>query len=335
MLDQIFAFLIFLWLCSSLPQQSNEDPNKQKNIQPVPDTKSTAAKRSKKAKAEPRFRFNDLPIELQREIVLLAAWQSSSIYRALILTCRLTQYLCRIEETIPFLPITLTTESQLKSFHAMITRSQVFANNVRHLWVIPRDEDRPAFVLDILRSCPNLVSVACNLRSLAMRHGSPVFPLVPTGPDLFQWVGSIKDLTVTEGIPLSLSLNQVFSLESLHVILGSGRHGWDVGPASFKGTPRIDSLKQASFSLGEAEAILTSQLAEFMQSRRLERVAFLTRLPEGKSGEVRRLVRSVIDDFGSRCTFYRRPQRLTEMRLWQKRVRDSDALWNLKKISSS
>ncbi|KAJ8080410.1 hypothetical protein PM082_017243 [Marasmius tenuissimus] len=348
MLGQLFSIffslsnpLCFLWILFVLPRHSNEELTKRSLIRPSSENQTNARNKPKTINKKPprTFRWNDLPVELQREIALLAACQLPSTYRSLKLTCWRTNDLCPVTETIPFLPITLTTEHQIKSFRTIITQSPQFANRVRHLWIIPDHEDRTSLTscqLDIIRGCPHLVSVACNLRSLAARHIVPVFPPNPTPtPDPFQWVESVKDLTVLEGIPWMLSFNRDFSFESLHIILGSGRPGQNAGPTPFKGVPCIDSLKQASISLGSTEMIVTSQLTQLFQSRRLERVAFTTRLPENKSNAAQRLVGSVVDAFGSRCSFHRCSRRLTEMRLWQERVRDRDLLWNLKSISSS
>ncbi|KAF9267287.1 hypothetical protein L218DRAFT_955166 [Marasmius fiardii PR-910] len=278
-------------------------------------------------KSEKRvFRLHDLPIEVEREIVLRAACSSPTTYRALLLTCRSMKYFCRIEETIPYLPITLHQQHQLESFYTTLTNSPQLASHVRHLWLFSDREfcrdRRPTARLanEILLLCPNIYSVACNLRNWTMRYS------------IFQprWLTSVKDLTILEGFPTHGNFAR--SLDSLHVMLGSG------GPRNanmftFKNIPRIDSLSQVSFSVGSAKKIQTHQLNQLFQSGRLTRVAFLTRLsgPQSRKDLVQ-LIEQTTAQLGDRCTFRTCPRRLGEMKLWAERVRDKDTMWKLSKV---
>ncbi|KAG7088267.1 hypothetical protein E1B28_012281 [Marasmius oreades] len=306
--NPLFWLLLYLWLKDRKTQPSLTDKRPSQN-----------RSRPKKNANKTVFRLHDLPIEIEREITLLAACSSPATYRALLLTCRSTKSLCRVEETIPYLSITLFRHYQLESFYTALRTSPEFASHVKHLWVFSDrkfgSDGRPASELtnDVFHLCPNIVSAACNLIRFLR----------------FPWLESVKDLTVPEGIPHHAVGNQTsnLSIERLHIMLGSG--GSVQGTASMY-IPEIESLRQVSFSLGNIPRFGVREI-----DGRVERVAVLVRYSGPGSEDV--IARAVehTRGLGDRCTFHSCPRRLGEMKLWAERVRDKDAIWKLRKVPSS
>ncbi|KAK7056967.1 hypothetical protein VNI00_002685 [Paramarasmius palmivorus] len=267
------------------------------------------------------FPFNDLPVELQRKIVLPIAQQSQSTFWSLNLTCQRTRALIPIEEILEYLPVILAHTYQLQSFFELVSSKPDLASLVRHLWLIndaSRDISRE-FGNYIIRICPNIVSLACK-----RDHVPPA---------------SVRNLTILEGSRVWTShiARLADSLKSLHLITGTGGHRKpEIGLHSriqcvHTMMPSLRALERVAISIGRDveqhfdEGHLESLVEKsphlqkvvlFVHRKRVDDAAL-----ESLTTTVAPILESKVDWSVRRC-----PRRLTERKLWEDSVLDDGGM---------
>lgn len=297
---------------------------------------------------EPGITFCELPLEISLEILRLAGSKSQGTYRALLLTSKAIHQLVRVE-CIPFLPVVISTKSQVESFSCWLRLNPTLVTQVKHLWLVPDTsplDSNNHGTLAILLSCPNLVSIACGIRDLQEwdeicimgREYPSQFSTVPLNYNL-RLPSSLKHITVLDNASwrhrflVQLVGSELFAhIQTLHVV--GCRSPQAEFPSSVLLQQKFTNLVEASFSfprgaLPNFESLASSR---FVQSPKLKKVAFITRT---KPGPKSRMISSeVLSSLGPRFTLRFRPKRWTETKMWKERITDVRCIWKLRQHES-
>ncbi|KAJ7289175.1 hypothetical protein C8J57DRAFT_1276926 [Mycena rebaudengoi] len=279
------------------------------------------------------FPFEELPVELALEILLLAASHSKGTYRSVLLTSlRILNLACI--ETLSAVPVILTTEFQMTAFKAYLDEHPEAIPHIRALWIIGHDNTYSCthqIAISIVHTCTSIRSLGCRdgilwesvYAARPLRHTQCVDLTVVgyVNPDY-----SALNRVLNEFPSSAAFLNQ---LQHLHLIEPDQ---WDsIFWLPLKILPELKNLTHLSIATRTDILIRTPQWpldlealrTQVVKAPRLQQVVLTTRLHGEELEKICKEARRIDACF----VVVHRPRRWKESRVWQQSLQDRQKFW--------